>query len=191
MAQKRARLICTILATGLALSACDDSPESESSAGQQASTTASQAAKTTAEPEKQTAPASPATAPQPAEATDAAAAAEPAKAGETEKPSAAERAGLGDFDATGKVPCAAAAGQPLGQCDMGVARDGGGTATVIVTTPDGRKRALFFEGGKFLSADISQADGDITASATKEGDLFKIQVGEERYEIPEVVIFGD
>jgi hypothetical protein len=99
------------------------------------------------------------------------------------------RAGEGRFDATGKIPCAQAKGQPMTQCDFGVARAGGGTATVAVTRPDGRKRFIFFEKGKATGADLSQADGDLTFRATKEVDLFKIQAGSERYEIPEAVVF--
>jgi hypothetical protein len=103
---------------------------------------------------------------------------------------AARRAGEGSFDATGKVPCAQSKGQPMGQCDFGVARAGGGTATVVVTRPDGRKRAIFFEKGKAISADLSQADGNTAFRATKEADLYMIRAGDERYEIPEAVIFG-
>jgi len=112
-----------------------------------------------------------------------------AAAAET-KASSAERAGQGDFDATGKIPCAQAKGQPMGQCPFGVARDGGGTATVSVTMPDGRKRAIFFENGKPTGADLSQADGNMDFSYTKESDLYMIKAGNERYEIPEAVIFG-
>jgi hypothetical protein len=103
---------------------------------------------------------------------------------------AAPAAGAGGFDATGKVPCATAAGQPMGQCDFGVTREGGGTATVTVTMPDGRTRALFFEGGKFTGADVSQADGDLAIKASREADLTLIRVGPERYEVPEAVISG-
>jgi uncharacterized protein YraI len=100
------------------------------------------------------------------------------------------RAGQGQFDATGKIPCAQYTGQPMGQCDFGVARGGGGDATVVVTRPDGTTRALFFARGAFLSADTSQADGYPPAGATRQGDLNLISVGEERYEIPDAVILG-
>jgi len=101
-----------------------------------------------------------------------------------------ERAGQGQFDASGNIPCAQSKGQPMGQCHFGVARDGGGSATVVVTRPDGRKRAIFFEKGKAISADLSQADGNMAFHATKHGDVYKIQAGDERYEIPEAVVFG-
>lgn len=115
--------------------------------------------------------------------------------GATGSPAAAggdtiERAGAGKFDATGKIPCAQYKGQPMGQCDFGVARAGAGTATVLATHPDGRKRFLFFEKGKAVGADLSQADGNMAFSATKEADLYLIRAGDERYEIPEAVIFG-
>lgn len=101
-----------------------------------------------------------------------------------------ERASAGKFNATGKIPCARYKGQPMGQCDFGVARGGGGTATVVVTHPDGRKRMIFFEKGKATGADLSQADGNSTFQVTKESDLFIIRAGDERYEIVEAVVFG-
>jgi hypothetical protein len=102
----------------------------------------------------------------------------------------AYRAGQGDFDATGSIPCAQSPGQPMSQCKMGVARAGGGDATVIVTKPGGAKRALFFQMGTAIGADTSQADGYGEFRAEKEEDLATIRVGEERYEIPDAVIFG-
>lgn len=104
--------------------------------------------------------------------------------------SSAERAGMGNFDANGTVPCARYAGQPTAACDFGVARGAGGEATVIVTHPDGFRRALFFIDGAFNSADTSQADGYPEYSATKESDLNLVRVGDERYEIPDAVVFG-
>jgi hypothetical protein len=103
---------------------------------------------------------------------------------------ATQRAGEGKFNATGKIPCAQAQGQPMGQCDYGVTRGGSGTATVVVTRSDGRKRFIFFEGGKAVGADLSQADGSTTFRATKQADLYMIQAGNERYEIPDAVING-
>lgn len=103
---------------------------------------------------------------------------------------AARRAGEGSFDATGRIPCAQHKGQPMGQCDFGVARGGAGSATVVITRSDGRTRAIFFSHGKALNADTSQADGYPPFRASKKGDLHFIQVGDERYEIPDAVIFG-
>lgn len=102
----------------------------------------------------------------------------------------ATRIGKGDFDATGQVPCAQYAGQPTVPCDFGVSREGGGTATVVITKPDGSQRIIFFNDGRASSTDTSQADGDSEFKAKRESDLHLISVGEERYEIPDAVISG-
>ena len=104
--------------------------------------------------------------------------------------STAARAGQGKFDARASIRCTQRKGQPMGQCDAGVARDAGGTATVIVTRPDGRTRAIFFEKGRAVSADLSQADGSQHFWATKKGDLYLIEAANERYVIPEALVFG-
>jgi heat shock protein HslJ len=100
------------------------------------------------------------------------------------------RAGQGQFDATGPLPCAFAAGQPMGQCEFGVARAGGGYATVVVRKPDGRTRTIYFRMGRPIGADLSQADGSPHFRATRRGDLYEIEAGNERYEIIEAVVFG-
>jgi heat shock protein HslJ len=100
------------------------------------------------------------------------------------------RAGQGRFDATGPLPCAFADGQPMGQCEFGVARAGGGYATVVVKKPDGRTRAIFFRMGRPLGADVAESEGRRDFGATKDGDLHRIRVGPERYEIPDAVITG-
>ena len=100
------------------------------------------------------------------------------------------RAGQSQFDATGNIPCAQSVGQPMMQCSFGVARAGGGYATVVIQKPDGRTRAIFFRMGKPIGADTSQADGYPEFGATKENDLNLIRVGTERYEIPDAVVLG-
>jgi hypothetical protein len=93
------------------------------------------------------------------------------------------------YHATGKVPCVMESGRPKGSCPFGVVREGNGTGTVTVTKPDGRTRSIFFEKGKATGYDMSQADrGEF--SARKEGDMNLISIGQERYEIPDAVIFG-
>lgn len=100
------------------------------------------------------------------------------------------RAGQGIFDATGPLPCARYQGQPMGQCEFGVARAGGGYATVVIKHPDGFLRAIFFRMGRPIGADTSQADGYPEFRATRERDLYLIRVGEERYEIVDAVVLG-
>ncbi len=100
------------------------------------------------------------------------------------------RAGQRDFDATGQIPCARYAGQPMGQCSFGVARAGAGDATVVVTFPDGRSRPIYFQLGRATGAGQSQADGYGEFVYERESDLSLIRVGDERYEIPDAVVFG-
>ena len=100
------------------------------------------------------------------------------------------RAGKSVYDAAGLVPCAVGLGAPMAQCTFGVARDKGGSATVVVTKPDGVERILFFAEGAFLSPDTSEAGGGFDHSVSREGDLTLIRVEHERYEIPDAVIFG-
>ncbi|WP_226703813.1 SH3 domain-containing protein [Microbulbifer elongatus] len=94
------------------------------------------------------------------------------------------RAGRGEFDATGKVPCGDQ------RCDFGVARAGGGFATVVITRTNGRKRALFFRMGVATGADTAEAEGPRAFSVRREDDNFLIRVGPERYKIPDAVIYG-
>lgn len=170
-----------VLAVALGLAACEEdktqTKKEEAPAKQE--TSAPKADSTAAVKSKQAAEEKKAAASQP-EKTDQK---------QSEK-SSSERAGQGDFDATGKIPCAQEAGQPMGQCDFGVAREGNGSATVVITRADGRPRAIFFDKGVAISADASQADGYGEFKATKQSDLHMIQVGKERYEIPDAVIFG-
>jgi len=94
-----------------------------------------------------------------------------------------------DYHATGDIPCSMGGGQPAGSCPFGVKREGGGSAMVTVTKPDGRTRTIFFEKGRAAGYDESQADpGEFKAS--KEADLSIIHIGQERYEIPDSVVWG-
>jgi hypothetical protein len=106
------------------------------------------------------------------------------------RPTHSESAGQGQFDARAQIPRAQHKGQPMAQWPIAVARDPGSSATVVVTRPDGRTHAIFFEKGRATGADLSQADGNMTFRATAEADLDKIQPSDERYEIPEAAVFG-
>ena len=77
----------------------------------------------------------------------------------------------------------------MAQCEFGVARAGGGYATVVIKKADGLTRAIFFRMGKPIGADTSEADPG-KFSATREGDLILIRIGNERYEIPDAVVLG-
>lgn len=70
----------------------------------------------------------------------------------------AVRAGQGQFDATGVIPCSQSAGQPMMQFDFSVARSGGGYATIVIEKPNGKSRAIFFKMGQPNGA-WEQTDG--------------------------------
>ncbi len=89
------------------------------------------------------------------------------------------------FDATGTVPCARAAGQPTRSCPFGVIREGPGNAGVWIAIGDGNERHILFEGGVPVAT-----DGDATLGYDKDADLYLVRVGDERYEIPEAVVYG-
>ncbi|MFL5255888.1 MAG: hypothetical protein ACJ8AI_23910 [Rhodopila sp.] len=78
--------------------------------------------------------------------------------------------------ARGSVPCAQSRGQPMGQCPFSVLREGHGNATVTVTLPDGRERAIIFQHGKAVTANTSQADGNKPFRVRREEDLNIISV---------------
>ena len=113
-----------------------------------------------------------------------------APGGEGQHASTSERAGQGHFDAHSTVKCSEHKGDSMKQCNAKVSREAGGNATVIITRPDGRTRAIFFENGKAIGADLSQADGSMHFKATKHGDNYHIEAGNERYEIVEALVFG-
>lgn len=100
------------------------------------------------------------------------------------------RAGQGQFDATGTVPCAFSKGDAMQECPFGVARSGGGYATMVITKPNGMKRAIFFRMGQAMGADTSQAEGYPDFRSSKESDWNLIHVGDEFYKIPDAVIIG-
>lgn len=95
-----------------------------------------------------------------------------------------------EFDATGVFPCARNKGQPMGSCEFGVVRQGNGDGYVNVVWPDGGHRIIFFEAGSPVTFDANEAEQDVNMTVRKELDLFMIRIGEQRFEIPEAVIFG-
>jgi hypothetical protein len=88
--------------------------------------------------------------------------------------------------ATGDINCAEFDGQPFGRCRFVVIRQGNGTATVRVVFSDGARRTLHFRNGKAVSS-----DSDAGIYTERQSDLNTVFVGsEERYEIPDAVVFG-
>jgi len=105
-----------------------------------------------------------------------------------QRPAMAEGGPVGNgipFDATGSVPCAARAVEPMQQCPFGVVREGPGNAGLWLALGDGIERQILFEGG----APVATNSAD-NMSFEKAGDLFLIRVGDERFEVPEAVVTG-
>ncbi len=100
------------------------------------------------------------------------------------------RARQGDFDASGDIPCAQNQGQPMGVCAFGVARSGGGDATVVVTFSNGFKRMLFFRHGAFIAGDATMSGTGRDADWHRDGDRHVIRVDDQRYELTDAAVFG-
>jgi hypothetical protein len=94
-----------------------------------------------------------------------------------------------NYHATGNIQCFFNEEKSATSCPFGVVREGNGSGTVTITKPDGRTRTILFENGKATGYDQSEADKG-KFSSKKKGDLYIIYIGNERYEIPEAVIFG-
>ena len=94
-----------------------------------------------------------------------------------------------EFHATGKIPCSMGKGQPTDSCAFGVKREGAGSAMVTVTKSSGSQRVIFFEKGRAIGYDKSQADTG-KFKAEKKADLNIIHIGDERYEVPDAVVQG-
>ncbi len=99
-----------------------------------------------------------------------------------------------EYHATTILSCGFAGGPPTQQCDAGVIRNWGedGTHLVEVTKPDGRKRAIFFNGTTPYGADSAQADGSAgwDFEYTRDGDMITITFGPETYVVVDALITG-
>lgn len=94
------------------------------------------------------------------------------------------------FHATGNIPCTPAAGATETQCAFGVIRQGGGSGSVQVTLPDGTARVLQFRNGTPVSVDPVAGTAVPVLSAAREGDNSIVILGDQRFVIPDAVIFG-
>ncbi len=93
-----------------------------------------------------------------------------------------------NFQASGQILCSLGDGVTR-QCEFGVVRRSPGDADVTVFRTNGSRRIIYFQNGQAVGFDRSQADrGRFRVS--KVGDLYIVRIGNERYEIPEAVVFG-
>jgi hypothetical protein len=95
-----------------------------------------------------------------------------------------------NFNATGNIPCARHAGQPMGSCRFGVIRKGEGSGAITVFWPDGGNSVIVFENGTPAYFDQSKVDGNVRMTVGRTADLFTVTIGQQRFEIPEAVITG-
>lgn len=90
------------------------------------------------------------------------------------------------YHATAKVPCTLPYRPDVKSCDAGVVRRGNdGTATVEVIGPTGVQRRILFVQGK-----PAASDGMESPSASRNGDVTTVEVGSERYEVPDAFLTG-
>ena len=101
------------------------------------------------------------------------------------------RAAKRKFDAKGEISCAQERGQKLGTCVAAVARSGGGDATVVVTFPNGFARRLYFVHGEFVSASATMSGVGRDTDWRRENGLHVIRVDDQRYELPDALLFKD
>lgn len=88
-----------------------------------------------------------------------------------------------EFDAVSQAPCSVRLGQPTSNCQLGVIRKNAarGDADITLFWPDGGRRELVFRQGQLTSP---------AAKIERRGDLTVVTIDAERYEIPDMVIFG-
>lgn len=94
------------------------------------------------------------------------------------------------FHATGDVPCVPAAGAAETLCAFGVVREGGGTGSVQLTLPDGATRTVRVENGVPVAVDPAPGETAPPMSTVREGDSSIVTIGDQRFVIPDAVIFG-
>ncbi|MEO1463491.1 MAG: SH3 domain-containing protein [Pseudomonadota bacterium] len=105
--------------------------------------------------------------------------------------SSKQRARKRDFDAVGQIACAQDKGQAMGRCDAAVARGVGGDATVVVTFPTGFARRLFFVHGEFVRASATMSGVGTDIDWRLENAVHHLRVDDQRYELPDTLVFGD
>lgn len=103
---------------------------------------------------------------------------------------AAKRAKSGEFEAVGEVRCAQEAGQSLGTCGAMVAR-ASGSAAVVVTFPNGFARTLTFSDREFLRGNATMSGVGTDTDWRLDGGIFHVRVDDQRFELPEALVFGD
>ena len=112
----------------------------------------------------------------------------PAAVGEMPVPQAAtppEPQLLGPaYDTTGGLTCVDGIDGPNATCSYGAVHEGSGNGYVQITEPGFGGRTITFENGVPVYFDQSQADGDISMDVERLGDIWSLQIGTRRFEVP-------
>ena len=90
------------------------------------------------------------------------------------------------YNATGNIPCVIGRDGADDSCGFGVVREGGGNGFVEVTNPNGSTVSIYFQNGEAVGAE----GGAGSFSATRQGDETIVFIGEDRYTLPDAVIYG-
>jgi hypothetical protein len=94
------------------------------------------------------------------------------------------------FTATGLNDCTPPGETANLTCEFGVVREGNGNGMVLVLWPLGGPRAIFFESGTPVRFNQSEADRGKTMTVTRESDVSVVSIGEERYFLPDAILYG-
>jgi hypothetical protein len=94
-----------------------------------------------------------------------------------------------EFQATGNIACSLGTKQVAASCSFGVKRQSAGNAMVTITQPDQTKREIVFAKGRATGYNKTGSNAG-AFKADKKSDTHIIQIGDERYEIPDAVISG-
>jgi hypothetical protein len=90
-----------------------------------------------------------------------------------------------DYDAVGYLDCQLVGSEMPRACPFGIDRGDAGSASLTIQTPFEQERILNLAGGSFTDPSGNRV------SAQREADLWRVKVGEERYEIPDAALTGD
>lgn len=93
------------------------------------------------------------------------------------------------YNATGRLSCMARLGGRTTDCQYGVIRLGDGSAAVTITKIDGRTRTLIYRRGTPVGFDQGPSD-PVRFTWTREGYVTRVQIGGERYYVPDSIVTG-
>ena len=97
----------------------------------------------------------------------------------------------GEIPARGTVPCAQERGQALGMCYVAISRSDDGNTTVLVTFKNGFSRKLTFAHGAFVSGNPTMSGAGTDTDWRLVEDVHHIRVDDQRYLVPDALLFTD